>query len=127
MRSLRFPYVWLAGGIALLLIVLNLSLTPGAGRTVGIGDKVAHLVAFLALMVWFCGVFRLRFSPWVALGLLGFGVLIELLQSRLPYRSAEWYDWVADLIGVLLGWGLAAAGLGRWTAVIESWLPPKSS
>ena len=33
----------------------------------------------------------------------GNGGLIELLQSLTPYRSAEWADWLADGLGLLLG------------------------
>ena len=97
MKSLRYRYFWLAGGIALLAIVLNLSLMPGHGRNLGLmGDKVAHFGAFFVLMIWFCGVFRTRMTPWVALGLMAFGVRIELLQMRVPNRSAELFDAFAD-------------------------------
>ena len=127
MKPLRFRYFWLAGGILMLLLVLNFSLVPMGGRNIGVTDKVAHFLVFLVLMVWFCGVFRGRVTPWVALGLLAFGILIEVLQSRLPHRSAELLDTLANTGGILLGWGLAVAGLGRWTALLESWLPAKSS
>lgn len=128
LKSLRYPYFWLAGGIAMLIAVLVLSMMPGAGRNLGLmGDKIAHFVAFLVLMVWFCGVFRNRVTPWVAIWLLAFGILIEVLQARVPSRSAEFYDVVADMAGILLGWGLAVLGLGHWTGLLESWLPAKSS
>jgi|GEM_PF-1950069 len=42
----------------------------------------------------------------VLTGLLAFGGLIELLQSLTPDRMAEWADWLADSLGLLLGWGL---------------------
>ncbi len=35
-------------------------------------------------------------------GLLGFGAGIELLQSTLPYRAAEWTDLLADGVGLML-------------------------
>jgi len=127
MKPLRFAYIWLAGGVFLLILVLYLSLQSGGVRNIGVGDKIMHFLAFFVLMVWFCGVFRGRVTPWVALGLLAFGILIEIIQSRLPYRSAELFDAYADAGGILLGWGLAAVGLGRWTALLESWMPVKSS
>ena len=126
-RSLRFANFWLAAGIALMIVVLDLSLSPGIGRNMGINDKSAHFLVFLVLMLWFCGVFRGRVTPWVALSLLAFGILIEIIQSRLPHRSAELYDVVADAGGILLGWGLAAAGFARWTALLEARLPAKGS
>ena len=34
-----------------------------------------------------------------------FGGMIEVLQPILS-RSAEWLDWLSDITGVLLGWGI---------------------
>ena len=85
-------------------------------------DKVAHAVAFTTLMAWFCGIFELRFAPRIAIALLCLGILIELLQQQLTYRSAELADGLADMGGILVGWALAASGLDRWTAVLESWV-----
>jgi VanZ family protein len=123
MRTLRYVYFWLAGGILLLSAVLYFALSPTSGAAVIPSDKAAHFLVFTALMLWFGGVFRLKRAPFVALGLLAFGVLIELLQSRLEYRSAEVADALFDIGGILLGWALAATSLGRWAGVIESWIP----
>jgi len=127
MKPLRFAYVWLAGGIFLMILVLDSTVLPGRGRGLWLNDKWAHFLAFFILMTWFSGVFRDRVIAWVALGLLGFGIVIELVQSRLPYRSAELADVVFDAGGILLAWALAAAGVGRWTLYLESWLPAKGS
>lgn len=121
MRALRFGYFWLAGGIFLLIAVMYFTLTPSSKPILITSDKGAHFLVFVALMLWFGGVFRLRMAPFVALGLLAFGILIELLQSRLSYRSAEVADAVFDLGGIFVGWALAATGLGRWAGTIESW------
>ena len=110
-----------------MILVLDSTLGPGVGRSMWLNDKWAHFLTFFILMSWFAGVFRARAAPWVALGLLGFGVLIEIFQSRLPHRSAELADVMFDAGGILLAWGLAAAGLGRWTMFLESWLPAKGS
>jgi VanZ family protein len=128
MKPLRFAYFWLAGGVVLMILVLDLTLLPAAGRqSMWLNDKWAHFLTFFILMAWFSGVFRARAAPWVALGLLGFGIMIEIIQSRLPYRSAELADVISNAGGIVLGWGLAAAGFGRWTALLESWLPAKGS
>ena len=128
MKPLRFVYAWLAGGIILMILVLSSTVLPLGGKSMmGFGDKVAHFLAFFILMFWFSGVFRLRLTPWVALGLLGFGILIEVIQSRLPYRTAELADVMFNGGGILLAWGLATAGIGRWMIFLESQLRAKSS
>jgi glycopeptide antibiotics resistance protein len=132
MRALRYGNIWFGGGILLMLIVLYSTVTPGGLMPSFLdlmpsflSDKALHLLAFMVLMVWFCGVFRLRLSPLVALTLLAFGIGIELIQSLLPYRSAEVADAMFDFGGILLGWALAAAGLGGWAAMIEAWFLEK--
>ncbi|MNJ74215.1 VanZ like family protein [compost metagenome] len=39
----------------------------------------------------------------ITAGLLGYGVLIELLQGLTGYRFAEWADLLADGLGIALG------------------------
>jgi len=81
------------------------------------GDKLHHLLGFAALTL----VGALGFEPrWrtllvVACALLLYGAFIELVQSQLPWRSAEWADLLADGLGVMLG-ASAAAVLRRTAA-----------
>jgi hypothetical protein len=120
MQELRFRYFWLWGGIALVGIVLYLMLTPGTGGPTQVNDKMAHFLVFAILMGWFCGVFPLRALPWVALVLAAFGMLIEMAQGQLSYRSAEFADAFADFGGIAFAWCLAPLGLGRWAQLVES-------
>ncbi len=124
MLPLRYARAWLVAGLVLLLVVLGLALLPGAAirPALLLHDKALHFVTFVGLMVWFCGVFELRWTPAVALALAAYGGLIELLQSTTRYRAAETGDLAADFVGILLGWGLAAAGLRHWCGRLESWL-----
>lgn len=121
-RPLRFRYLWLFGGLCLIALVLNLTLTPPGPAAGLLNDKIAHAIAFMVLMSWFCGVFEMRFAPLIGVVLLCIGILIELAQQQLSFRSAELADGLADAGGILVGWGLAVAGLQRWTAVLESWV-----
>jgi len=129
MESLRYRNFWLSSGFALMIAILFVALSP-SNRTIAItflSDKMAHALTFVVLMIWFCGLFRLRLAPVIAISLLLYGLLIEYLQSFLPYRAAEWGDVVFDLGGILLGWMLAAAGLRKWPAIIESLLGAKNT
>ncbi|HEX9851572.1 MAG TPA: VanZ family protein, partial [Woeseiaceae bacterium] len=85
-------------------------------------DKWLHGLTFFGLTLWFCGQFRTS-SYWrIAVGLLAFGVLIELAQRAVSYRSAELLDLAADLVGIVAGILLALAGAGGWTPRFEVWL-----
>jgi VanZ family protein len=70
-------------------------------------DKVLHALVFmgLELVIEFAlldlGARRRRFIG--VLGSITVGGLLELVQAALPYRSAEFLDWLADSAGALLG------------------------
>lgn len=76
-------------------------------------DKLLHLSYFALL--W-CVAVRTRMARagWLALGLIGFGVGIELAQGWLTAtRSASVADILADSAGLLLGAGLTRAASSR--------------
>ena len=102
--------------LALLLAVTSwLALTPAPPPEADLlWDKLNHFVAFASLAVAGYMGFQRRWLA-VALGLLAYGGLIELLQSFTPTRVAEWVDLLADGIGIGLGLVLAAV-LGWWAA-----------
>ena len=122
---LRYADIWFRVGLTLLAIVLVVSLVPGAKKQLMLSDKTIHFLTFTLLTIWFCGIVRFRLSGWIIAGLFLFGILIEVLQSRVPYRSAEFADLLSDVGGILLGWALSAVGLRRWPAMIESWITTK--
>lgn len=118
MRALRWRGLWLLGGAALVLLVAYLCLRPsGAGEPLfPHADKWAHLLAFAALSVMLLALVERRHYAAVCAALLVFGAVIEVAQFVMPYgRSAEWWDLVADGVGILAG---LAASLG----IRESWL-----
>jgi VanZ family protein len=73
-------------------------------------DKVEHLLAFasLGLAASFTTSPGLRRTVQSAAGLLLYGGFIELVQTQLPTRSADWADMLADGVGVAAGLALAA-------------------
>jgi len=110
----------LSGGIVLVAFVLYGTLAPPVVGASLLDDKLAHFLAFAALMAWFGGVFRPGGYPLVALCLLLLGMGIEIVQAQLTYRAAEVADVLFDLGGIAVAWILAAAGLGKWAELIES-------
>ena len=66
-------------------------------------DKLVHLIAFAALAFPLSRTGRIGLLP-VFIGASAFGGAIELIQPSFN-RSADINDWVADVIGVVLGIG----------------------
>lgn len=93
--------------LALMLAVITwLALSPAPPETMNTGwDKANHALAFGALA--FSAVWALWQRPrqwvWLVLALLAYGVFIEIAQSFLPPREADWHDVVADSVGIALG------------------------
>ena len=108
---------WWRGLLLVLLCVITLlALAPAPPKEADLGwDKLNHFAAFAALAV-VATLGYARTTVAVAIGLLAYGALIELLQSLTPSRSAEWADLVADGIGIGIGLLVAAllARLVRW-------------
>jgi VanZ family protein len=66
-------------------------------------DKALHASAFCTLAFLADFAFpRSRFVPAKALSLVGYGILIEVVQHFLPYRSAEVLDVLADVVGLVV-------------------------
>ncbi|RZL36859.1 MAG: VanZ family protein [Rubrivivax sp.] len=93
--------------LGLLLVVITfLALSPAPPKTVDLGwDKANHALAFGSLA--FSAVWALWPQPrrwgWLVLALLAYGIGIEIAQSFLPPREADWHDVVADSLGIALG------------------------
>lgn len=102
---------WRALLVLLLLVISWLAFSPKPPDGIDTGwDKANHLLAFATLAVVsalsLAGAQRQR---KVVLGLLAYGIFIELVQSQIPGRSAEPADVLADMAGVALGLLLLAA------------------
>ena len=108
MPFLRRQLPWLFWGCALAILVL--ALLPPAMPMPSTGwDKANHALAFGTLAVLGCLAWPQR--RWTVLAaLVGYGVLIELLQALTPYRDADALDVLADSIGLALADGLLRLG-----------------
>ena len=67
-------------------------------------DKLVHFVAFAALAFPLARTGRIGLLP-VFIGASAFGGAIELIQPSFN-RSADVNDWIADVVGVVMGIGL---------------------
>ena len=136
MLPLRYARRWQAASIMLLVGVLAATLMPAVWfwgdrhsfiRWFVDVDKWLHGIAFVGLAIWFSGQYR-RESYWrIGIGLILFGVLIEVCQRMVTYRSAEWLDIAADAAGIVVGLLIATAGLGGWSLQFEAWFGQRSA
>lgn len=86
-----------------------------------IWDKLKHAAAFVTLATLADFSFpRSRFGAAKAGWLLAYGVLIEVVQYFVPYRSAEVLDVVADSVGIAC-YLLLVPALRRLPLVRERW------
>ncbi len=83
--------------------VLLLALLPNQGGVdTHLSDKANHFIAFFTLSLLLNRAStKLHVRIRNALLLLGFGILIELLQAFLPYRESSILDIVADMVGIV--------------------------
>ncbi|MDO6619154.1 MULTISPECIES: VanZ family protein [unclassified Shewanella] len=90
-----------AFAFAVIIISYLVFSKPNYPMTFSNMDKVGHTVSFLGLTFLAYFAFKPKWY-WMGLIMTAYAVLIELIQSQIPYRSASIADVVADLIGVVL-------------------------
>ena len=107
--------LWLpvAAYMAFLFLLSGQSGLPGVGYS---WDKLLHVVAYcglglVCLRAFNAGLRVIKRRPTLLamLTTIGYGLLDELRQSRVPGRDASLGDWLADVVGAALS--LALVGL----------------
>ncbi|MBT7754103.1 MAG: VanZ family protein [Gammaproteobacteria bacterium] len=67
-------------------------------------DKLVHFLMFFFLTSWFVMIYKYSHKFILLSYLVFFGLLLELMQMGFfIHRSFEWFDWIADSIGVIVG------------------------
>jgi VanZ family protein len=108
---LRLPKTHLirvaAGSAAIVIAAASLSPQSPAIET-GFGDKLDHLAAYSVLSLLVALGWSGRVAPGVIVGAaVGFGGLLELLQTFSPGRQADWADFAVNSVGAVTGLALA--------------------
>ena len=100
--------------IILFVIITLLSVAPirlsGSFGPISV-DKAYHVLAYFCL-VFPLPILRPRLTIWVALGIMIFGGLIELVQYLFG-REPSWGDFIANGIGAIVG-AMIARQMGLW-------------
>ena len=90
--------------VTALLVIMHLATTKLNYPVVDkLNDKVSHIMAFYTLAMLEDFSFpRTDFGLSKVLTLMAYGLLIEVIQYFIPYRTFSLYDLGADAIGVLM-------------------------
>lgn len=129
MLPLQHARRWQLASVLILIVVLGAALMPAVwmfdSKVAALKwfenvDKWLHGITFLVLAAWFTGMYQ-RHSYWrIALGLLAFGLVIEVCQRMVSYRTADIYDVIADAGGIIVGLSIGLVGLGGWCLRLEN-------
>ena len=130
MLPLRYPTHWRAAGVILLGFVFVAAMVPSGllwpgGLQISTwtqgDDKLIHGLTFAVLTLWVGGQYSRRSYWLLVLGLAVFGVLIEVAQGVIGYRTRDAIDLVANGAGILAGMVILLLWLEGWSLKVESW------
>ncbi len=125
LREFRRPKLWLACWIGLfVLIAIGSLLPPDKLPPVSFPqfDKLQHFLGYAGLSAYAVMLFtRLRTQALAALGLVVFGIAIEVAQGALTAgRVADSADAMANSLGVLAGLLVSATPMARWLQWLDA-------
>ncbi|MEE8118475.1 MAG: VanZ family protein [Gammaproteobacteria bacterium] len=102
--ELRFKTGWLLAAKISLVLTFVVGIVPVPVQVpVNNLDKLVHIALYFLPATIFAGVFGGQVFSRVIVGLLVFSSGIEMIQYWLPWRSGEWLDIAANLLGIALG------------------------
>jgi VanZ family protein len=116
--------LWLSIGALLLTLIAVLSLAFVPAPSVPMPahfDKYEHLLAYAVLSGYWCQLFQTRRAQVIcAIALIAFGAALELVQAfGTDHRSGDWWDLLANTLGVLMGWMACQTRLGNLLTVMD--------
>ncbi len=120
----RYYYrnAWMICGIAYTLMIILGSLIKVPDVDVGIqyNDKLIHFVAYFILTGWFVQLYQQQSTRiLIVLMSIGLGLLLELMQGTISYRSFDWIDTLANTLGVLSAYLLSGTAFSSMLQLID--------
>lgn len=108
-HRLRFKLGWQIIGLALVAFVIQASLTSNPVKVeITNFDKYAHTAGYFVLMGWFVQIYQTRLSVNIlAVLFILMGIGLEFIQGMTGYRYFDFYDMLANSLGVILAWLLS--------------------
>jgi len=125
---LRFSMWWTILGVILVATVVYMSLIPLSPPKVFIfqeSDKIMHFSAYAVMMIWFGQIYlKKSVSLSIASGLIILGMVLEILQGLSGYRTFEYLDIMANILGVVFGFFITQTKFGSFFYAFEMLLAP---
>ncbi len=119
--TLRHPVLWLVPGLIWCLWLIYASLIPVPGGADLPPDKLLHITAYAVLVYLIGCALRPGCFPLLLVVAVALGMVLEYLQGLTVYRSFEWADGWANMLGAAVGILLLLSPAGRLYQRIESW------
>jgi len=124
MQKLKLYQLWLAVGVVQISIIIYLSLTPGMPSMPSVLhiDKLYHFLAYIVVTLWFVQLWQQRFHWILLVSFILLGVVMEIIQGGLSYRSFDFVDMLANACGVCSAIGLGRTRIAQLLTVMESYM-----
>lgn len=122
MEPLKWSRVWWTLGYLQVAFVVVVSLIPPIlipQVDFDWIDKLFHFTAYLVLMLWFVQINPRDRYGFIMRLFIKMGLALEVAQGLTGYRMFDVWDMVANVLGVVAGWGLGVAGLNGIFARVE--------
>jgi len=106
MKNLKYKYLWLMIGYAMIAFVVYSSLTSSpVTMDFKLSDKLMHIAGYFGLMGWFIQIYNNKQSQLIlAICFICMGIGLEFLQGIGGVRFFELNDMLANMAGVILAW-----------------------
>ena len=121
---LRYFNLWLSMGwlmVALLCYFSLISNPPEFDIGFKYFDKVRHFVAYFILMFWFAQLYQTNKSRWFyAVFFVVMGIALEVLQGLGGVRYFEYYDMLANTLGIIFAWVITKGHLNSLLLSFEN-------
>jgi VanZ family protein len=86
------------------IVIFIIAVIPGQVPLGSENDKINHLLAFFVFMILACLSYGKTNPVFLILAGLLYGILIEIVQLFVPFRTFSYLDIASDLAGLALGW-----------------------
>jgi len=113
--------MWRVTGMLILMLLIYASLAPAKVLpALGESDKFWHGASYFVVMAYFSQLYAgVRARALIGAGLVAMGGAIEFIQ---PYfnRHFDWFDALANMIGVFVALGLSFSPLDRVVTYVDA-------